>query len=176
MITAVAAVFIGLCALVVSIYQVQIMRQQQRELSEQRRAEVWPHLEFGKGEYGREVRFMLVNTGVGPARIERVQVRLNGAPLSTWTALLDSVLKRERYSYSQSQMSGRVLPAGDEIVALVVADTLFESVGPEIEAASLTFCYCSVYADCWEYTLGFDGETTRETVQACPATPDDFLQ
>ncbi|MEM8485480.1 MAG: hypothetical protein AAF564_08010, partial [Bacteroidota bacterium] len=108
MIVAAAAVFVGICALGVSLYQASIMRAQQEELSIQRRAEAWPHLEFGKGYNTRGFQFVLVNQGIGPAKIESIQLTLDGKPYTSWVTLFSEILPDSSFSGLQSHMGGRV--------------------------------------------------------------------
>ena len=126
MIVAICAVVVGLCALGVSFYQTLIMREQQRELSEQRRAEMWPNLEMGVNNQGDFIRFLVINSGIGPARIKAIRMSHNGEPIRGWDQLLEKVFGRSNIPYSNSQISDRVLPPGEIIESFGVDGDLVE--------------------------------------------------
>lgn len=176
MIVAIAAAVVGICALGVSFYQTMIMREQQNELSVQRRAEVWPHLEFGKGQRTDELEVLLTNTGIGPARIKSIQLAFRGEPVIIWHDMLKEISAEPQFGYVQSQMSGRVLPAGDRIQGLYLENDLADSLGANFSDIEATFCYCSIYDECWNYIEAFDARSSRELVDKCEAGPTDFRQ
>lgn len=177
MIVAMAAVVVGVCALGISLYQSVIMREQQRELSEQRRAEVWPYLEFGKGYANGSFRFIIGNVGIGPARMRSIRMTFDGEPVLAWKDLMTKVRPKGTYSYIQSHIGGRVLRPGDKIEALVVdgemGDSLQQHVAQRLETI---ICYCSVYDDCWEYVENLAGGGSREPIDTCRVSPEDFKQ
>lgn len=72
-IVAFAAIVISLCALIVSFYEVRIMRTQQK-------SSVWPYVQID--QYYNAERFALnaVNKGVGPTMIKSVILKVDGKP------------------------------------------------------------------------------------------------
>ena len=176
MIVAICAVVVGLCALGVSFYQTLIMREQQRELSEQRRAEMWPNVEMGVSNQGDTFRFLVVNTGIGPARIRSLRFDYNNTPIQNWDELIKNKLEKKPYSYQQSQMTQRVLPPGEIIEGLVLEGEMAQSLAPYIYDLNATICYCSIYDDCWEYSMNSDGERALTEVAVCITGDQDFLQ
>ena len=177
MIVAICAVIVGLCALGVSFYQTLIMREQQRELSEQRRAEMWPNVEMGVSNQGETVYFLVVNSGIGPARIESIRLRHKGVPFQAWGPFIEGLLKEEtQYGYQQSQMSNRVLPAGETIEGLVLKGELALLVGEAFYDIEAEICYCSIYSDCWVYAIGIEEQRLLNEVAACTRSEHDFLQ
>ena len=174
MIVAISAVVVGLCALGVSFYQTLIMREQQRELSEQRKAEVWPNLEFGRSYWQGSFRLIVLNTGVGPARIRTVGMTYDDESYTNWDEMLERIAGR--INYGQSQVSGRVLPAGDQIEALSLDGNLADTLGVHSHRLTFRFCYCSIYNDCWLYEQSLAGSASRVPLEACEATDADFKQ
>jgi hypothetical protein len=153
------------------------MREQQRELSEQRRAEVWPYLQFGKGHDGEIFRFVIANEGIGPARIQSIHMNFDAQPVKNWFELLVAVHPKAIYSYTQSHVGGRVIRAGDAIEALLVRGELGDSLQMKVATRlRATICYCSVYNECWNYMEDFAGGAYREPADACEAHPDEFEQ
>lgn len=176
MIVAAAAVFVGICALGVSLYQASIMRAQQEELSIQRRAEAWPHLEFGKGYNTRGFQFVLFNQGIGPAKIESIQLTMDDKPYTSWDALFLQLLPDSSLSGLQSHMGGRVLPPNKKIDAYIAREPLASALENAISRIRINFCYCSVYDECWLYEETFKGESERVPVEACTPFLDEFKQ
>lgn len=178
MIVAIAAVVVGVCALGVSLFQAGIMRAQQREMSEQRRAEVWPHLEFGTSINETGYRLLAFNSGIGPARIRWLRLRHDGAAVATWSELVDRVpLAEPRYGFQHSYLGGRVLPAGQQIEALLVPPgPLADSLAAHTDRIAAEFCYCSVYDECWTFDLPFGGEPARTEAERCDPPDDAFEQ
>lgn len=112
LITAVSALVVGLCALGVSAYQAYVMRSQMR-------AAAWPHVELYHNYPGDAFSFWAQNNGVGPARVQTVLLTVDGRPVETWGAMLETLFADLLAQYQgpppgfasvQSYISGRVLP------------------------------------------------------------------
>jgi hypothetical protein len=101
---AIVATFIGLLAVCVSAYTAYMQRQQVR-------AAVWPILEFDSGN--GPIHFTLANKGVGPAIIKNVILKVDDQPVKNWIEVLDKLMGPEKHRYSESDMSGHVLAAGE---------------------------------------------------------------
>ncbi len=142
MITALSAVLIGVCAIAVSLYETSLMRQQLK-------GSVWPHLGLGFTYNDSGFRYQIGNSGVGPARIIDVIVRVDGQPVETWKDYFES-LDMEVGNYLTSWLPGRVLAPNASFDPLVL--TREEDVDRLYGLQSrVTFeiCYCSVLDDCW---------------------------
>ena len=92
MIVGVSAVFIGVCALIVSIYETRLMRQQQQ-------AAVLPILELGRSHYvtgadedNWRLSLHTSNVGIGPARVLDFRVTVDGRPQLTWGEAMQALL------------------------------------------------------------------------------------
>jgi Co/Zn/Cd efflux system component len=160
MLTAMAAIVIGVTALVVSVIQVRLMHAHQH-------ASVWPRLEI-MPSYSPDHGLSLdvVNRGIGPAVIGHVRVTVDDAPVARWSEYFarlapDSVPRDVTYS----TISGRVLVPGQQIRALHLHR--HEEAAPILRAANrsrIEICYCSVFDRCW-ISLGLE----VRPVAACPA-------
>jgi hypothetical protein len=158
-ITAIAAVLIGLAAVVVSVYTVLLQR-------EQIRAEVWPRLSFYYA--GMDGEFRIANKGVGPAIIETVQLSVDGKPARDWaeaTSLLGLTDGEQLYS----TLSGTVLSPGEHLAYLLPSSPeAFAQIRGEVGRLSLAVCYCSALGECW---LLESRKEELAAVDSCPTVP-----
>jgi hypothetical protein len=185
-----AIVVISLASLFTAVYQSIIMR---RTLE----ASVWPRVEWENSSYDDEHRvnaiiFALANRGVGPARIARVEILLEGERVGNEDALLlnccldgeaqeerSVTLKRVTEQTFTSTLDGAALTPGqerilfeferpvDDSLALTVWDRLNET----RDELDLTVCYCSVFDDCWTTRARANKQAT-EPVRSCPSEPE----
>jgi hypothetical protein len=169
---AVIATLVGFLALCVSGYTAYMQRQQVR-------AAVWPILEFDSGN--GPIHFTLANKGVGPAIIKRVIVKVDGEPARNWIEVLDKLLGPGEHRYSESDMSNRVLSAGESMTVLTPGDAennpinfdksnpLWVKMNKERLRVSVEICYCSTLGECWTLRAsGLAPSTTTET-RRCPS-------
>ena len=176
MIVGVSAVLIGVCALIVSIYETRLMRQQQQ-------AAVLPILELGRSHYvtgDDQDRWRLSlhtsNVGIGPARVLDFRVTVDGEPQRTWGDAMQALLGIDRaVHYGHSSINGRTLPADREIVMFDLSD---ESLAPAIinafDRLDFEACYCSVFDECW--TASYSGYGSHEAVDGCRRDAGSFLE
>jgi hypothetical protein len=176
---AVIAAFIGLLALLVSAYTAYLQRKQAK-------AQVWPWVQLFR--YGSDGTFGAENTGIGPARVRAVRVTVDGRPVREW----GDVMKAIGYpgGYSQSQISGRVLPPGSRVDILDASKgeerrKMFDQVTRYFfddraeHRIGLVLCYCSVLDDCWMTAIGQTGglkvDVERE-LGRCPIVENDSFR
>ena len=127
------------------------------------------------------VRFDIANKGVGPARIETLEVTYNGTPMNNPRALLNSMLGRVTAPYHPhiilSSVVHGVLAAKEHILFF---DVKPEDLSAEDYAAldvglqKLEFlaCYCSVFDECWTTD---SRKTQHAKVKQCPDSQNDFM-
>jgi hypothetical protein len=154
MITALSAVFIGVCAVAVSLYETTLMRQQLKGAS-------WPHVGLGFSYNQDGFRYVMVNSGVGPARIIHAIVRVDGQPVPDWKAFFEA-LDFEVGNYMTSMVSRRVMAPGSMVEILVLSpkeniDRLY-ALQSRISAE---VCYCSVHNDCWRQNIVDEPQPVR---------------
>jgi hypothetical protein len=163
---AAVATAIGVLALAVSAYTAYMQRQQVR-------AQVWPILEYNTGNEP-EIRLWLANKGVGPALIRRAVVTVDDKPVPTWSALLQALYGPGAYRFTQDQIRGRVLSAGETLSVFVPR---FEEAQRDLLArfnrdrlrVGVDLCYCSTLGDCWRLLSEPRAPTRTEDVRSCPA-------
>jgi len=178
---ALSAIIIGVCSLFVAVYETSLTRRAQL-------ASVWPHLDvapsFGSGDFVLSV----INSGVGPARIETASVTFSGERRQDWADVLSAVAGEPPGvdSYT-SLINGRVLAANErEVILRLTGDgaettTLISTIFDRVVEGTLdvAVCYCSVFDECWIATMQEVVErsrgvsVTRETlrVRDCRAVP-----
>jgi hypothetical protein len=108
------ATLVGVCALGVAGYTAYMQRQQVR-------AAVWPILECDSSN-SPDIHFTLSNKGVGPAIIRHVVVTVDGQPVRNWVEALEKLLGPGTHFYSESDMHGRVLSAGESMTIFTPRD------------------------------------------------------
>ena len=170
---AIIATLVGFCALCVSGYTAYVQRQQVR-------AAVWPILQFDSSN--APIHFTLANKGVGPAIIRNVIVKVDGQPVRNWVEVLEKLLGPGEHRYSESDMSSRVLSAGESMTIITPGDAannpiafdrsspLWVKMNKERERVTVEICYCSTLGECWTLRSGgpTSASTTAET-RRCPS-------
>jgi len=151
---ALSAVVISGCALLVSIYEVKLMREQEKAM-------IYPHLTLGINYNSEGFQVFVKNSGTGLAKIRKVEVYSEEKAFRDWMEIIAYYLPDgPSIGYdimSQNQFSGQVLPANESITLFGLpwetgSDTrnaavrLLES---HIRKLSYGICYCSVMDDCW---------------------------
>lgn len=146
LILALTAVLISFSTLFVYLYQSKLMATQQKMA-------VWPHITFGPSWGNDYLTINMMNKGVGPALIGKVDIKMNNESIAgiheIMKAIPDSLQSPFNYS---SLTAGEVVMSGEKI-------QLFHISHPEtiayflalMEAGKINIevCYCSIYNDCW---------------------------
>jgi hypothetical protein len=148
-VAAVIASLIGLLALCVSAYTANVQRQQAK-------AQVWTRLFFASSDPGRAL--LVMNKGVGPARIESVRMYVDGKAQRDWPHVFAALGLPPREDRVQSTLNGIVVAANERVDFLVFADAKdWADFRAQASRASLRACYCSVLDEC----LVFDERSAR---------------
>jgi hypothetical protein len=168
---AVIATLIGLLAVCVSAYTAYMQRQQVR-------AAVWPILQFDSAN--GPIRFTLANKGVGPAIVKHVSVKVDDQSVKNWAEVLKKILGPGYHPGEESDMSGRVLSAGESInvftphddahnpIAFDKSNPLWAKLNTGRGRVTVEICYCSTLGECWTLrAVGLTPGTTTET-RRCP--------
>jgi hypothetical protein len=145
-------------AVFVSIYEARILKEQQIIMQNQEKTSVWPYID-GQLSYRYaqqlEISFDFENKGIGPAKVRKMDLIFNGAVVSDYTVLLDSL---DNYFPEEANMgasfqpaTGDVLSPGEEVTSLLIQSDRFPGDVQRIRNIALQFdlCYCSVYDECW---------------------------
>jgi hypothetical protein len=146
-ILSVSAVVAAAAAVLVSVYQAQLARAQQK-------AAAWPYVTQGNSMVrGQPYRWLVQNAGVGPARVRSFEVLVDRRPQRTWSQAVRALSGDADPGLVYSHLGrGSVILPGATVEALVLpADepaTMRFYVGAQTRLAG-RLCYCSVYDDCW---------------------------
>jgi hypothetical protein len=171
---ALIATFVGVCALCVSGYTAYMQRQQVR-------AAVWPILEFDSSN-APDIHFTLSNKGVGPAIIKDVIVRVDGLPMRNWTEVFEKLLGRGEHHASESDISGRVLSAGQSMdiltpfnddgkpIAFDRSNPFFVKMDKDRARLTVEICYSSTLGECWTLRGGGMIHGTTTETRRCPTS------
>ena len=136
LITAVVAVFIA-------VFELQANREYQR-------LSVEPYLEFSDTNRNGYER-ILSNSGLGPARIQTVEVSVRGKDISNWKEAVQLLTKDDETSIMLSGLwKGRQIKQGELITLLhlkeeITAQKFLEN----SHELNMKICYCSIYKECW---------------------------
>jgi len=178
---ALSAILIGVCSLFVAIYETSLTRKAQH-------ASVWPHVDVAPSFRGGEFSLGVINSGVGPARIEAAWVSHSGERKQDWTDALSAVTGQpptvDGYA---SVINGRVLPAGEREVILAFAregaetTALISAIREHVIEGTfdVSVCYCSVFDECWvasmqevvERSRGISVSRDSRRVRSCDNVP-----
>jgi hypothetical protein len=160
----ISATFLSLAALIVSIVQTKIAREQQQ-------ASVWPHLEADFTKTSDEFQWAAINNGVGPAIVKSVEITYQGKVYTDASQLMKEQIdqtiqaypKGRRLSlelYNGSITSGDVIKNDGQITlgkvakSEQIANTLLEVIQDSSYHFRVT--YSDIYNNCWllDYTQG----------------------
>ncbi|MCX6212982.1 hypothetical protein [Spirosoma sp.] len=153
-IIAIAATFTSICALVVTLYQTKLTREQQLN-------SVWPYLIANEiiDESGLS-SITIANSGIGPAIIDSVQVFYKGHFYRSPTAVVQAISEQQNrglngMSWYQTVLEkGFVIPQGQNLNWITVngqADNaIFRKELPSIKAIIF---YHSIYNEHWHSTF-----------------------
>lgn len=167
-----AGVFTGAVALYAALNESQAVRLQTA-------SSVWPYVQLmiNDRDDGDSAYFALSleNVGVGPARMRRMRLTLHGEPMRNWQMLTAALLDAEAElgaEYGKNSVSLRVLAPGQSVAAFQTHDAGLALKMQEAVysgAAQLSYCYCSIFDDCWLSDSDRpEGEETIQPVTQCP--------
>ena len=164
-ILAVAGVFTGAVALYAALNESAAVRRQSE-------AAVWPIIQLYVSDFANqdsaEFKVSLNNTGVGPARMKSMRVRMNGVAAKDWREALRLATGADDTPFAKSYSVGRVIAAGETADIFSVNDRASVeklSAAAASGAAQIDYCYCSIFNACW---LQSSDEIEAEPVKTCP--------
>ena len=150
-IVAFTAIIISLCALVVSFYEVRIMRTQQK-------ASVWPYVTMGQQYSANGFAIETANKGIGPAKIESVKVWVKGKQVTELDEVLTAILGPDHgITYNDFGVGGinkTVLEPGYDnyLVRFNWTDKTRE-LQKNLYMINIEVVYSSILGDCWRLSL-----------------------
>jgi hypothetical protein len=164
MIVAVSAVFISVVSLVVSIEHGRTMEkmvdQNERSLAAATMPILMVSIEQGVVKDQKHIRLTVKNSGVGPALIDRFEIRYKGVSYPNPTELLRACCGstvpagKSIDGIDSFGVTGSILPAREAISPITINPPAPAAIFSNLEAAYRDFswhaCYCSVLDECWQ--------------------------
>ena len=163
-------------------------------------ASTWPFLQVQISNADTnghpDLQFSVVNTGVGPAKIESFEVFWKGKPFRTGNELVQAccgyrVIKatspegKDHTQLLRGTVQGIVLPAGQNEMFIhypLGPDNLTEwnALNAAREDMSYRICYCSALDKCWMSELRAElympGQLHPQQVKTCPVPKVSYTQ
>jgi hypothetical protein len=175
-----AGVFVGAVALYAALTESQAVR-------EQTAASVWPYVQLmvNDTDAGGDAHFALTltNVGVGPARMGSARLQLEGRVYRSWRELAGELVTGEEAklgkTWGKNSLSGRVLAPGEGVVAFTTGDrklALAMQRAVYNGSASLSFCFCSIFDQCWVRDSSMPVTGTVAPVAHCPDYGEDAFR
>lgn len=178
MVVGVSAVFIGVCALVVSLYEAKLMREEQRSA-------VLPLVELSRSHYvnpneGDTAKWRLSlqaqNVGIGPARVMDFRVMVDGEAYPTWREAMQALIGPDvDVRYGQSTINGRTIPPERLVTMFDLSNT--EHAGAiirEFDRLDYEACFCSVFDECW--TTSYSAFGAAQPIANCNRDDGSFME
>ncbi|MDB4270475.1 hypothetical protein N9896_00085 [bacterium] len=165
LIIALFAVLISFLSVLLSYKETSILEEQQNLLFQQQGASVWPFLEnspvFEIGDSTAIFKYNVTNKGVGPAIIDNVIYTYKNIEITAWGLGLELEKAYPNLSIQQTRnanLSRQVLAPGEFINVVTIRVTVKGNIEGSLidilikisEEYKLTYCYCSVYGECWK--------------------------
>lgn len=179
MVIAFSALFISLVSLGVAIIHGRTMENMAAANARLVAANSWPFLAYGAGLNTVDgiptIHMQVVNTGVGPAKVESAELVWKGVSYRRDQDFLAACCGYEPEAGRISTLNflpSQVLRAGERIVFLGFQ----QPAGPEVFAAlqramlsrdlQLHICFCSIFDECWKSDMTTHSLKPKP-VQAC---------
>ena len=170
-ILSVAAVFTGAIALYAALTESYAVRKQTT-------ASVWPYVQTvindNISDESAYMKISLNNVGVGPAKMQGVLLRYKGENVGDWDSFVRKLDDKAELgvTYGKSDVHDRVLAPQESLI-------LFQTDQPNLVqllqnsinqgALGLTYCYCSIFDDCWTQPLpDKEGKQKTQAIEQCP--------
>ncbi|HEY1613775.1 MAG TPA: hypothetical protein VGF97_08805 [Rhizomicrobium sp.] len=188
-----ADIGIALAALFVSAVSLWVGVRTENANEQLVAASTWPFLQVqisnaDEADAKLDLQFQVVNTGVGPAKIESFEVFWKGRPFRSAIELLTrccgykfvkatSPDAKNHTPLTTGTVQGIVLRAGEPELFIhyrLGADNLavWSALDKAREQMTYRICYCSVLDECWRSALRselyFPGQLHPERVTTCP--------
>jgi hypothetical protein len=179
-------VLLGVSAVSISFISLFLAIANGRAMERLVQSNSWPFIQIGSSDVEPDstphIRLFIVNKGVGPARIESLEVTYNGTPMRSPRGLLNAMLGRTTVPPHPrmvvSSIVHNVLAAKEQISFFdVKPEDLsaedYAAIDRGLQKVNFLACYCSVFDECWIA----DSPKTRQPskVKRCPASQNDFL-
>jgi hypothetical protein len=153
---AIGALIVSAIAMLTSLMQVSLQRNQERAL-------VWPHVSARPSYSAEGFAFTAYNKGLGPALVRNVQLKVDGKSVDSWSEVVVATLGDNK-DYGWENIKSNNIE--DSIMASTEAVTMFKIAWDEKtrqafsdgNRISVEICYCSFLDECWISKSGLDHE------------------
>lgn len=160
---------LGVAAAIVSLVSLWLGLHSAHSMEKLVAANSYPYLELvrsssnlerknGTGEFGNRVEFALVNNGIGPARVEWVELTYKGKPMANLSELMAACCnvgeKDAPPMNKRGNVAGTLIRPG-AIFAMFTADEpgvpnpAFDALHRAMPDIQQSACYCSVFDECY---------------------------
>lgn len=142
-IISISAMITAIIAVVIGVVELQTNREFQR-------LSVQPYLELSNSNRNGYER-ILINTGLGPAKIVTVDVDIDGDKITNWKEAIAKITGDDQSPITYSGIwKGRQVRAGELITLLQISKKeTAERFFMDSSKVKINLCYCSIYNDCW---------------------------
>ncbi|MBB5204913.1 hypothetical protein HNQ51_002232 [Inhella inkyongensis] len=175
------AIVVSVISLFLAIHHGQVMKEMADANARMVTATSWPWVSTatgnmtGQGEFA--ITLSVMNKGVGPARIQGIEMRYGDKVIASAQELLKLCCGDPREAGRRdfvditSTVNGEVLAPGERIEMLRVPREgsnreAWELLNKERFKVKTRVCYCSVFDECW---ITRPDASEVDKVQACPA-------
>lgn len=165
-IIALGVTIISLCALIVSIQQTRIMKEERELMREHSRISVWPRIELSTFKsHNREDKSIelytmsLSNNGIGPAIVTDAKFTYKGEIVNDWWHLFEvqKIPDSIETIISNRVFSSQILKIGETVEILNINNpALAHEFYHRLEGLEFEIYYESIYGEKWKY----NGDTT----------------
>jgi hypothetical protein len=144
----------------------------------------WPFVEIASSNADPDgtphIHFDVMNEGVGPARIETLEVAYDGKSMSSPRAMVNALLNRTTDPHHpailESGIAHSVLAARErrsfvDFLPRNLSAEDYASIDVGRQKLSFLACYCSVFDECW---MVDSRKTQPSKVKMCPASSTSF--
>lgn len=186
-IASVCAMVVSVASLYLAIHHGHVMQEMAEANARMVTATSWPSVSYSTSNVDDSgqptlLRFSLTNKGIGPARIEGMELSYDGKPVKSTRDLLGACCsgsdsdsnsdKALKVNWRLSTANGEILRPGEEKHFLQLdrhADAaLWSRMSDLPHKVTVKVCYCSVFDECW--VTQSSAVHKAERVQACPTT------
>ena len=165
---------LGVAGVIIAVVALYAALTESAAVRHQTAAAVWPFVQFSIQDYDSEnaasFKMSFTNVGVGPAKMRDLRLIINGESVRNWEHAVKQLGGNTAAHVGRSFLNDRVL-SPDETIALISTDD--RDLARRFQAAianpdnSITYCYCSIFDDCWLADSRQDVQNP-EPVEQCP--------
>ena len=157
---------LSISAIITAIVAVWIAVVEQQSNREYQRLSVEPYVELSRST-NDGFKFILVNTGLGPARVKTVEVLIDDKRVGNWGSAVHLLTGVASSRLIVSDIwDGRQIKSGQNIELMHLEDP--ETIDLLINSSAtlnMKICYCSMYRECWIKEMG----KIPTQITQCPA-------